>query len=73
MRDIPEELKATSVMWMEIDEASAKLHQGGPKDDEDDYSLPVWAGVLSIRTMIGKPEPCSRLPEGVNEPDYLGH
>jgi len=68
----PEELKATSVMWMEIDEASAKLRAGGPNDDEDDYSLPVWAGVLPISTVIGKPEPCSRLPEGINEPEYLG-
>ena len=62
---------ATSVMWMEIDEASAKIRQGGPSDDEADYGLPVWAGVLPINTVIGKPAPCSRLLEGVGEPDYL--
>lgn len=65
------EIKATKVVWMEIDEASAKLRTGGPNDNEDDYSQPVWAGVLPITTTTDKPEPCPRLMEGIAEPDYL--
>jgi len=37
------ELKATGVLEFSIEEASAKIRQGPPLDDEDDYSLPVWA------------------------------
>ncbi len=45
----PQELKATSVLSMPISEASAKLRSGGPKDDEEDYALPIWAGVLPVK------------------------
>ncbi|MGO9743753.1 MAG: pyridoxamine 5'-phosphate oxidase family protein [Roseiarcus sp.] len=45
----PQELKATSVLSMPISEASAKLRAGGPKDDEEDYALPIWAGVLPVK------------------------
>ena len=65
------ELKATKIVWIEIDEASAKVRAGKPNDDEEDYNLPVWAGVLPINTVIGEPEPCSRLDQSVAQPEYL--
>jgi hypothetical protein len=65
------ELKATKVMGMEIDEASAKIRTGPPADDEQDYELPIWAGVLPLRTVIGAPEPCPRLQQGIARPGYL--
>ena len=51
----PQELKATSVLALPIEEASAKVRTGGPIDDEEDYSLHVWAGVVPIQTKIGTP------------------
>lgn len=66
-----QELKATTVLWLPIEEASAKLREGGPVDDEADYALPIWAGVLPIRHTLGAPMPDSRLPDGVAEPHYL--
>lgn len=65
------ELKATSVLAMQIEEASAKIRTGPPGDDAEDYQLPIWAGVLPIKTVFGAPEedPSSRqsleLPESV--------
>ncbi|MCZ6575478.1 MAG: pyridoxamine 5'-phosphate oxidase family protein [Gammaproteobacteria bacterium] len=59
------ELKATKVMGMEFDEASAKIRTGPPADDEQDYELPIWARVLPLRTVIGAPEPCPRLQQGI--------
>jgi uncharacterized protein len=47
------ELRATLVLSLPIDEASAKVRTGPPVDDEEDYGLPVWAGVLSLRTVGG--------------------
>jgi hypothetical protein len=43
------EWKATMVLKFRIEEASAKIRSGGPKDDDVDYSLPVWAGVVPIK------------------------
>ncbi|MBV9301201.1 MAG: pyridoxamine 5'-phosphate oxidase family protein [Acidobacteriaceae bacterium] len=65
------ELKATSVIEFSIDEASAKVRQGPPLDDEEDYSLPVWAGVVPIRLQMTTPIPDSRLPEGIDVPKYV--
>ncbi len=45
----PKELKATTLLSMSIDEASCKVRTGPPEDDEDDYSFPVWAGVIPVR------------------------
>src|SRR5215471_13230602 len=50
------ELKATSVLEFEIEEASAKIRTGPPKDDEEDYSLPIWAGVLPLKWQAESPE-----------------
>ncbi|NNE30429.1 MAG: pyridoxamine 5'-phosphate oxidase family protein [Saprospiraceae bacterium] len=42
----PKEMKATTVLKMKIETASAKIRTGPPGDDKDDYQLPIWAGVL---------------------------
>ena len=49
------ELKATSVVTLNIEQASAKIRTGPPVDDKEDYELPIWAGVLPIRKMYGTP------------------
>ena len=49
------ELAATSVLCLPIEEASAKVRSGPPIDDEEDYALPIWAGVLPVTTAIGAP------------------
>jgi uncharacterized protein len=50
-----QELKATSVLKLPLEEASAKIRSGPPKDDEGDYDLPVWAGVLPLHAAVGEP------------------
>lgn len=64
------ELKATSVLAFEIEEASAKVRTGPPKDDEEDYELPVWAGVLPVVTQKGTVIPDPRLRLDVQVPEY---
>ena len=49
------EFKATTVMSLPLSEASAKIRTGGPKDDEEDYALPIWAGVLPIHLQTSAP------------------
>lgn len=49
------ELRGTTVLALPLDEASAKIRAGGPVDDEDDYALPVWAGVVPVRLVYGEP------------------
>jgi hypothetical protein len=66
-----QELKATRMLSMKIDEVSAKVRAGGPVDDEEDYALPIWAGVLPLRTVVGAPEADPRNLDGVEEPAYL--
>ncbi len=65
------ELKATSVLAIEINEASAKIRSGPPGDDEEDYALPIWGGVLPVSLETGTPVPDDRLVEGVTVPDYV--
>jgi hypothetical protein len=65
------ELDQTTILAIPLDEASAKVRTGPPKDEEDDYDLPVWAGVLPLRTIPGDPEPDPRLIDGVSVPDYV--
>lgn len=66
-----QEMKATSVLRMEIDEASAKVRTGPPKDDEPDYALPIWAGVLPLTTQVGAWEPDPALGAGVEVPEHV--
>ncbi len=65
------ELKATAVLEFSIEEASAKIRQGPPLDDEDDYSLPVWAGVLPLKLQAEAPIPDPRLPHDAEIPQYV--
>ncbi len=65
------ELQETAILAISLDEASAKVRTGPPKDDEDDYGLPVWAGVLPLRTVPGEPDPDPRLPDGIEPPGYV--
>ncbi|MEO3472221.1 pyridoxamine 5'-phosphate oxidase family protein [Roseomonas sp. CAU 1739] len=60
-----QEIKATAVVWMEIERASAKIRAKGVGDDEEDYALPIYAERLPVRMVIGEPEPCPRLMDGV--------
>lgn len=64
-----QELKATSVLALPVEEASAKVRTGGPVDDEEDYALPVWAGVVPVETKIGTPIRDARLLPDVPEID----
>ena len=50
-----QELKATTVLALSLEEVSAKVRTGGPVDDEADYALPVWAGVLPLETVAKEP------------------
>jgi hypothetical protein len=65
------ELKGTSVLMIELNEVSAKVRTGPPKDDEEDYAMPVWAGVLPIETRFGAPIADAKLPAGIGVPKYL--
>jgi nitroimidazol reductase NimA-like FMN-containing flavoprotein (pyridoxamine 5'-phosphate oxidase superfamily) len=64
-----QELKATSVLVLPIEEASAKVRTGAPIDDEEDYALHVWAGVVPIKTQIGTPIRDARMLPDVPEID----
>jgi uncharacterized protein len=65
------ELKATTVVEFSIDEASSKVRSGPPLDDENDYGLPVWAGVIPLEMASRPPMPDDRLIEGVPVPEYV--
>jgi nitroimidazol reductase NimA-like FMN-containing flavoprotein (pyridoxamine 5'-phosphate oxidase superfamily) len=65
------ELKATTVLEFSIEEASSKVRSGPPLDDESDYGLPVWAGVLPLEMKSQPPIPDDRLVKGVALPDYV--
>jgi nitroimidazol reductase NimA-like FMN-containing flavoprotein (pyridoxamine 5'-phosphate oxidase superfamily) len=60
-----QELKATSVLALALEEVSAKVRSGPPVDDEEDYSLPVWAGVVPIESGPGQPVADARLAPGI--------
>ncbi len=66
-----QELKATKVVAMPIDEASAKIRSGPPADDEADYALPLWAGTVPVHSVIGEPVDDPRLKAGIAPPDFL--
>jgi nitroimidazol reductase NimA-like FMN-containing flavoprotein (pyridoxamine 5'-phosphate oxidase superfamily) len=56
-----QELKATSVLVLPMEEVSAKMRTGPPVDDEEDYEIPIWAGVIPIQMRAGDPVPDDRL------------
>lgn len=65
------ELKATTVLSLPITEASAKIRTGNPVDDEEDYDLNVWAGVLPLNLSVGKPADDGKIKDGVEVPSYI--
>jgi len=65
------ELQQTTVLSMPIEEASAKIRTGPPLDDEEDYAMEVWAGVLPMKMATAEPLADPRLRETVQIPDYV--
>jgi uncharacterized protein len=65
------ELRATSVLRIPLDEASAKVRTGPPVDDEPDCDLPVWAGTIDLHLTAGTPQPDQGLAPGIECPGYL--
>jgi len=66
-----EALQAFTVLAIPLHEVSAKVRTGPPLDDEEDYALPVWAGVLPFNLATGSPLPDDRLPAGIEVPEYV--
>jgi len=66
-----QEMKATTVLGMKIDEAASKVRAGQPVDDDEDYDLPIWAGVLPTRTEFLEPVADPKNLAGVEEPDHI--
>ena len=65
-----QEIKATTVLRLPLEEVSAKIRTGPPLDDEEDYAMDVWAGVIPLRLVAGEPVADPRLIEGVEVPSY---
>ena len=65
-----QEMKATSVMRLTIEEASVKIRKGDPKDDATDLEMNVWAGVIPFHTVSGEPIPSKDLKAGIKAPAY---
>ena len=65
------ELKATTVLSLPLEEASAKIRTGDPVDDAEDYEMDVWAGVIPLRIEAAEPESDSRLKKGISAPAYV--
>ena len=65
------EITKTAVMRIPLEKASAKVRNGPPSDDEDDYALPIWAGVLPVSTHIGHPLSDPSLAPGIETPQHV--
>jgi uncharacterized protein len=65
------EQAATAVLALPLEEVSAKVRTGDPKDDDEDYELPVWAGILPLALTPGEPVPDSRLDPTIAMPSYV--
>lgn len=65
------ELAATAVLALPLREVSAKIRTGGANDEDEDYDLPVWAGVLPVALAARAPEPDSRLDPAITVPPYV--
>ncbi len=64
------ELKATAVLALPLAEVSAKIRKGPPKDDAEDYELPIWAGVVPLSIVPAAPVADPRLKAGLEPPAY---
>ena len=65
-----QELKATTVLDLPLTEASAEIRSGPPKDDEEDYALPIWAGVIPTRMQVLQPVDDPRNLKGILPPEH---
>ncbi len=65
----PKELKATTVLWTALNEASAKIRDIGAHDEPGDETWPTWAGTIPIETTAGRPVPDPFVPEGMAAPE----
>ena len=70
VREPTEQELATTVLSLPLVEVSAKVRTGPPIDDEEDYALNVWAGVLPLKIAAGAPISDPRLPETIAPPSY---
>jgi hypothetical protein len=66
-----QELKATMVLRLPLTEASAKVSAGPPEDDADDLASGVWAGVVPVELLWGRPEPAPEVTAGAPVPHYV--
>ncbi|HEY7687803.1 MAG TPA: pyridoxamine 5'-phosphate oxidase family protein [Dongiaceae bacterium] len=66
-----QEFKATTILGMELTEASAKIRTGNPVDDDEDYALPIWAGVVGLKTVVAGIGDDGRLAPGTEMPGHL--
>ena len=64
------EVQLTTVLSLSLNEASAKVRTGPPLDDEEDYELPIWAGVIPLRMVADAPIGDTRLPSHIDAPHY---
>jgi nitroimidazol reductase NimA-like FMN-containing flavoprotein (pyridoxamine 5'-phosphate oxidase superfamily) len=65
------ELKATKVLEITIDEASAKIRTGGPNDDKEDYELDIWAGEIPLKNVAQEPIPDEKMKTGLQVPQSV--
>jgi uncharacterized protein len=65
------ELKQTTVLVLPLEEVSAKVRSGAPKDEKEDYNLPIWAGLLPLPVVPGAPVPDAELRFNLAPPPYL--
>ncbi|MHB1594046.1 MAG: pyridoxamine 5'-phosphate oxidase family protein [Streptosporangiaceae bacterium] len=65
------EMAATALLALSLDEASVKVRTGWPNDDEEDYALDAWAGLLPVSATIGVPLPDPALRPGIAVPDHI--
>ena len=68
-----QEMMQTTVLCLPLQEASAKIRTGPPLDDEEDYSLPMWAGVVPLKLVAGEPIKDPLLSAEIPVPDYAAH
>ena len=66
-----QEIKATTVLALELNECSAKVRTGPAGDDEEDYALPIWAGVIPVRQQVLAPTDDPRLLPGLTPPGHI--
>jgi nitroimidazol reductase NimA-like FMN-containing flavoprotein (pyridoxamine 5'-phosphate oxidase superfamily) len=69
----PKELRGTAALKMRIEEGSAKIRSGPPVDDDEDYELATWAGVVPLAVRALTPEPDPQLRDGIPVPPHVSN